>query len=115
MDKLDKCWKNCMSMRRWIAEKRVEGSVSVLDLKDEWLRKHNFTDIWNSCFFCDYVVKESTEHSCIGCPGKKVDPKFTCDHVEYSWSSYPIKFYNKLRSLNRKRLLLLKGTQHDTT
>ena len=93
-------WKNCLSMWRWIA-KEVRGGDqrSVCELKTVWLNNHDLDGlVTDDCFFCDYGK------DCQTCPGRRVDPKFTCDDISCHWDSHPIAFYNKLVSLNRKRL-----------
>ena len=103
---LNETWRLCLSMWRWIAKMKRNGSVcSVLELKEIWLIKHGFGlgDIYLGCFFC-----EEGHHAdigrCVNCPGRKVDQTFDCRYFEYNFQDKPIQFYNKLVSLNRKRL-----------
>lgn len=103
MNELGKCWKNCMSMWRWIAKVYQEGE-SVTNLKHAWLRRHNVESgtLYNSCFFCDFTqITDGAEHtaSCTRCPAYLVDSSFACASSAYSWDGHPKEFYNKLRSL----------------
>lgn len=102
---LEETWKLCMSMWRWIAKQWRAGRRDVDALKREWLEKHGYKGIkiYNDCFFCQYVAKLK-ELSCSFCPGRKIDIIFNCNRVEYNFKCNPIAFYNKLVSLNRKRL-----------
>lgn len=96
--KLDECWKNCLSMWRWIAKEVKAGTdADVGDLKVGWLARHGFSNISDNCFFCDYGRTYSE------CPGKLVDKDFNCEDEDYDYWEEPIAFYNKLVSLNRKR------------
>jgi len=97
---LDKTWRLCLSMWRWIAKQKREGrDMEINGLKAEWLRKKGITeDIQGNCFFCHYCPGH-----CGACPGKKVDPSFECTNDAYQYYDKPIAFYNKLVSLNRKR------------
>ncbi len=97
---LDETWRLCLSMWRWIAKQKKEGvGTNVDNLKHEWLAKHYPRYVQNNCFFCGYAAV-----FCPKCPGRLVDESFLCDNTEYSYFGKPIKFYNKLVSLNRKRL-----------
>ena len=107
---LDESWKLCMSMWRWIAEQiRAGCEYSVDVLKEQWLKKHGYKIgkygeyITGNCFFCTYITSCGKEE-CSFCPGKKVDGTFNCMRKDYDFFGRPIAFYNKLRSLNRKRL-----------
>jgi hypothetical protein len=102
---IDEVWKECLRMWRWISDKirkmkKEDLDISsVFDLKREWLTKNDYdlSSILNECFFC------TVSPTCRLCPGRKVDPTFDCVGQEYDFFTKPIKFYNKLRSLNRKR------------
>jgi len=110
---LNKTWKLCLSMWRWIAEERRKGNtLNVEMLKAKWLRKHGFAkdSIFNDCFFCQYSETHDArvEGDCAGCttcPGTRVDRTFDCQDQDNGYHFYrePIAFYNKLRALNRKR------------
>ena len=101
---LDQTWKLCLSMWRWIAKQIREGSKErVRNLKRIWVDKHGYTYIMEDCFFCEYT--RSHDVMCYpNCPGKKVDIGFSCTTHDNEWSIKPIAFYNKLVSVNRKRL-----------
>ncbi len=104
---LNETWEYCLSMWRWIAkQRRARSRSSVPSLKRRWL-EYNWSgkDIDGDCFFCDYGLSHTkTEDNCDACPAQKIDPEFHCMCIEYDYQDYPIAFYNKLVSLNRKRL-----------
>lgn len=102
---LDLCWKNCLSMWRWIAkEVKNDHWLVVSCLKERWLENHGFDEnlIPSLCFFCQYDSKRGD--ICKKCPGHLVDKEFDCRNEDYHYADKPIAFYNKLVSLNRKRL-----------
>lgn len=111
---LGETWRLCLSMWRWIAKQKRDGSRKSIDnLKIQWLKAHRYELDENeeymilNCFFCEYdeqQLKEGEKGNCKYCPGKKVDERFGCTVSRYCWSSKLIAFYNKLVSLNRKRL-----------
>ncbi len=97
---LKETWNLCLSQWRWIAkEVRKSPKNNIDDLKEEWVGKYGFFDIDNNCFFCNYA-----EGNCDLCPARKVDKSFDCYTPEYNHKTMPIAFYNKLVSLNKKRL-----------
>ena len=103
---LDDTWRLCMSMYRWVARQKQKGDKrSVGELKEAWLDAHGFADeeLWENCFFCEYAVV-TCGGSCEKCPGVLVDDDFHCNTEEYDYEKEPVKFFNKLTSLNRKRL-----------
>lgn len=106
---LNETWRLCLSMWRWIAKQVRMGSETavVWDLKYKWLNKNwTKTPPKNECFFCEYTKTHyrKDKASCQICPGALVEKQFRCDNRKYHYKSHPIAFYNKLRSLNRKRL-----------
>ncbi len=118
MNTLDKCWKNCMSMWRWVAGEWKKGRRGVEILKSEWLRRKKHGHIYNGCFFCEYGrdMKENPNEylgACDNCPGVLVDSNFKCNREAYNYNTDAVKFYNKLRSLNRKRLILIERQKND--
>lgn len=100
-----------MSLWRWVAKKWKEDNIlNVDDLKREWMQAHGFEEdeIMNDCFFCQYCETHSTEvkgycNGCSTCPAVRVDREFFCMGTDYAFDKDPVAFYNKLRSLNRKR------------
>lgn len=99
---LNETWRLCLSMWRWIAKQWREGTeLTVGQLKRLWLEKHEHEGVYLNCFFCEYRYSRG---NCENCPGALVDSAFRCGNSEYEWCKNPIGFYNKLRSLNRKRL-----------
>ena len=100
---LEETWTECMRMWRWIAKKiRKDDTYDVNDLKITWLEKHGYRDedIISDCFFCEYAEYNG---KCTSCPGGKVDESFNCENLEYHWQAEPLKFYEKLKELNRIR------------
>ncbi len=105
---LNKTWGYCMSMWRWIDRQKKAGSrTDVISLKGQWLREHGFSDIFieRECFFCHYRSTHVNRHGdpCHNCPGCMVDREFGCFNSAYNYRRRPKKFFNKLRSLDRKR------------
>ena len=104
---LNKAWELCMSQWRWIVKMiRAGDDRYVGELKIAWLEKHKYEndEIDGNCFFCHYNRQGGVDdEGCVSCPGVIVDKAFSCDDDDYDYLYEPIKFYNKLRSLNRKR------------
>ena len=107
---LDETWRLCLSMWRWIAKEKRNGSLShVSDLKIRWLESHGFdpSDLRDECFFCEYDLRRydiGRNQVCSRCPAKKIAEWFDCADEDHHWACSPIAFYNKLVSLNKKRL-----------
>ncbi len=105
MTNLDRTWKNCLRMWKWVSENWTRGD-DVDTMKNEWLRAHKFTrDMYNNCFFCQYMDehRNQTKHgSCDGCPGTLVSSRFHCMNTTYCFTK-PKAFYRKLVSLDKKR------------
>ncbi len=103
---LEKTWTYCLSMWRWIAAQRKAGDNRIVwYLKRAWMENNDFENISECCFFCEYDFYLGKE-SCDSCPARKIDKNFYCENTEYHWCNDPIKFYNELVSLNRKRLAM---------
>ena len=97
---LDETWKHCLEMWAWIAEQiKANPDLCIESLKSEWLREHDFDIITGNCFFCYYAVGGD----CKDCPGRLVDFGFNCTNSEYNYWRFPIKFYEKLLELDKKR------------
>lgn len=104
---LSETWKLCLSMWRWIAKQVRAGRTDVTSLKNEWIEKKGFGSekILHHCFFCHYTAEDfEFSEDCNQCPARKIDPYFDCCGGKYYYRPHPIAFYNKLVSLNRKRL-----------
>lgn len=109
MTVLDRSWKNCLRMWKWISENLPDGfseaSIAMREyvvavLKREWLRKNHFTKLLPSnCFFCAYDRKHGDE--CDSCPARLVKAGFHCTDVFYCYSINPIAFYERLVMLNK--------------
>ncbi len=113
MTNLDRTWKNCLRMWKWISETLTDDFTAIdIDarhkivsaLKVAWLHKHRFTNaIQENCFFCQYDEEHGT-NDCDMCPPVLVDPKFHCaDYDSYCWCWYPKVFYEKLLEIDKKR------------
>lgn len=111
---LDETWKLCVDgMWTWVARQwRKNRCLGVAGLKRKWNKKHfPHKKIKHDCFFCEYN-KQQGGHCCSRCPARIIDDKlgiFWCEEGAYGgtghcWCIRPIGFYNKLRSLKRKRL-----------
>jgi len=123
---LDETWKHCLSMWRWIARQIRKYGIKKFDqlnnldktdfvdrLKGRWLCRHGFAEygLQNDCFFCAYAHRHwGYSPICGECPATLIQPSFHCNDDEdvecfkHSYCIHPIGFYNKLVSLNRKRL-----------
>ncbi len=110
MTKLDRCWKNCLRMWKWIAE-NWEPNKSIDKMKAVWLKKHGFTRaIAADCFFCEYhhnkgggARKYRGGDYCADCPGGYVSKSFDCYSPHYHFYLKPVAFYRKLLELDKKR------------
>ena len=101
---LDETWKHCLQLWKWIAEEiKANSELGVVELKSKWFKKHDFGHIWGACFFCGWVTENPDAAGCASCPGKLVDPEFGCGNPEYCHYNHPIKFYEKLLELDKKR------------
>lgn len=104
MTVLDKCWKNCRRMWRWIAENLPEGfsefsyrekEECINGMKDKWLKDHKFTTpIMTNCFFCEYDKRHG--NSCANCPAVKINRLFHCANNKTSWRFDPVEFYHRI-------------------
>lgn len=112
---LDETWVLCLRMWKWIAKQvRVDSKLDVEKLKDEWLERNwKGEPLEESCFFCEYAATHNREAKGYRgdcpcgrstCPAAFVDKQFSCVDNDCNYNDHPIPFYNKLVSLNRKRL-----------
>ena len=107
MTKLDRCWKNCLRMWKWVAANRKPGHV--LSMKEEWLRVHRFKKkVRAYCFFCEYAGVTTLESgatftNCDNCPGALVENRFSCMNTSYHFYDKPKAFYAKLLKLDAIR------------
>lgn len=110
---LDKAWKRCLPMWRWIVEQYISGATETVEaLKQEWFDTHEpDVDLSTNCYFCEYAEQSQKQHprktACQCCPGALVDRKFCCDNSAYDYEREPVKFLAKLESMNRTRLARL--------
>ena len=105
---LEKAWKECLAMWKWIDEniKNVDPEdvdpedvdLSLVEsMKKTYAKEHNVPH----CSFCEFT--EAAAEGCQECPGALVDPAFHCFNDEYLWEKKPREFYQELLRLNRIR------------
>ena len=110
MTNLDRTWKNCLRMWKWISE-TYDGTQDVSTLKWQWLKRHRFGSIEANCFFCQWHkthgrgLHDYQEITiCTNCPGVYVSKFFCCQsYLSYKYDTNPKDFYRKLVSLDKKR------------
>jgi len=107
---LNRTWKLCLDgLWKWIAEQKKMGNKdTVYELKRRWF-KNNLPDedeyMMNHCFFCEYDERHKQNNiPCGHCPGKLVIKNFNCEDIRYCYSMKPIRFYEKLLWINKRRL-----------
>ena len=103
---LNKTWKECLRMWKWIVKQVDKGDETGVEaLKKEWLRTHGYDEyVSGSCFFCDYDrLNGDDNHYCASCPGRLVLESFSCTDTFYNYYNKPKKFYKKLLELDAKR------------
>lgn len=108
---LDETWRECLRMWKFIAkERRKNRTIHPGTLKAKWFKRYYKGRRRPShlCFFCGYDDHYGSRQ-CSSCPARLVDSnfgKYGCEVFScyYNWQMRPIAFYNKLVSLNRKRL-----------
>ncbi len=116
MTNLDRTWKNCLRMWKWVSENLPEGFAGkngkdrrgiVYLLKARWMKDHRYGQISEHCFFCEYNNEEYGEGGeCGGCPGKLANPRFRsfwCQSKGMGWGVNPKAFYRRLVQLDKKR------------
>ena len=106
---LDVCFDECELMWKWISEQYVKmvghkNAQEVEKLKRQWLEDNGYGDglLVHSCFFCEYAAQPNG-HICSHCPGRTVDESFLCYNPFYQYNYYPVKFYEKIKDMNRRR------------
>ena len=108
MTVLDRCWKNCLGLWKWVSENWVPG-MCIITMKKQWMQAHHFTRYRSSnCFFCQYAIDKGQEvcdshGSCPNCPGVLVSPRFKCGNAMYSYIKSPKLFYKKLLKMDKIR------------
>lgn len=95
---LNQTWILCLRMWRWVAGQK--GVIS--DLKIQWFSDNGFEYIALDCFFCDYTLNKKSG-GCKACPGRLVDPTFSCTTKKYNYEYNSGAFYKELLRLNRIR------------
>jgi hypothetical protein len=109
---LEKTWKECLRMWKWIANAKLGGNgyslknLDVVELKHIWLAANNIEYMFNDCFFCGYAAEHGgyvDPGFCEKCPGQFVKETFNCC-AEPRHNDDPVDFYNLLVKLNKKRL-----------
>ncbi len=99
---LNQTWTLCLRMWRWIAKVWTPDGPHIFVLKDRWLNENGFSEesIFCNCFFCQFQKEIG---GCSQCPGKLINPSFSCYDVAYIYQIKPVKFYQELLRLNRIR------------
>ena len=110
---LDKCWKLCKQMWKYVAgEVELRSTAEDVEvLKKIWLREHGFNpqDVAGNCFFCEYseqIIKEfdiGVFSECDFCPGRLAEPAFYCGIDEYDYQNKPQAFYQEILRLDKIR------------
>lgn len=103
---LDETWRLCLKQWRWIAKQIRNGSTLPIEtLKRHWVNYHCLgEDISGNCFFCEYFEQSgSDDEHCDKCPGKKIDPDFSCANPSYHYEYESLKFLKEVERLNKIR------------
>ena len=104
---LSHTWEMELDLWGWIAELKKSGDLrSVKLLKKIWFYDHGFhkdEEIYNNCFFCDYV-KQRSQNSCFSCPAAMVDWHFHCTNAAYHYELKPIEYYEKIQHIHEQYL-----------
>ena len=109
---LDRVWKETTKMWEWVVD-NPDKAEDVSHLKQRYLDSHVRSQVLrrqleecSDCWLCLYSAwrTPADRYSCYCCPGKLVDPDFSCRYTAYDWETKPEEFYKKLLELNRKRL-----------
>lgn len=110
---LNETWEHCIKMWQDLVKDLDTNNMQdgceniddyVSEFKGQWLEDHDLDDDINSnCFFCGYSDDWEGRYYCDQCPGRLVDPKFSCMNGRYSFKIMPRKFLAKLLELNEKR------------
>ena len=104
---LDMAWDLCLEQWDWIKAQIEAGSkLSVGTLKEQWCKENGYEDVRSVCFFCVYATHQLSriDSFCVNCPGRLVDPEFSCCHSEYHFENKPLEFHAELVRLNKIRL-----------
>jgi len=109
MTNLDRTWKNCLRMWKWVSES-WERKKGVTQLKRRWLQDNGFVpeEFHAYCFFCEYagVIEDDDGdemENCKACPAAMIETGFVCDAQPHSYMHKPKAFYRKLLALDKKR------------
>jgi hypothetical protein len=110
---LDSIWEFCLEMWKSVSLVYELGSTTpVSSVKEKWLEMKGFDpdDIVSGCFFCDWAKRKGQSSffpdrrgGCKKCPGVKVSEKFACQLKGTTWHKDPVKFYQLLVKLDKKR------------
>lgn len=105
MNTKDDILERCMDLWwRTIIEWRASGG-NIDNIKEDILAEQG-KQIWNDCWFCDYVVGiEGMHMTCDCCPGKEFDNNFNCLLEDINYFRKPKEFWKRLRELNFTRLI----------
>lgn len=113
--KLDRVWYDCERLWEWVSSQWVKKHQEIVGLKARWFICHPFkirSGGESHCFFCTHATKawyanignrpERFEEwtSCDYCPGKLVDPEFSCMDNIHHYRFHPDLFYEEIKRLN---------------
>ena len=102
----DQIWDYTKRMWKWVAFQKVvlKDPRSVTELKHVWLKENEpeFRGIDLGCFFCE--VAGGCDR-CDRCPGRAVDPGFTCRDFgsPHHYNRRPGAFYREILRLDEIR------------
>ena len=105
---LDEVWTACKHMWTDMTTlPRYTQIDNILSRKIRWLKDHGYDsdEIAGGCFFCHHNKKHraSDAEVCSQCPGRLVDPLFTCLDGDYDYWSFPERFRDKIIELDERR------------
>ncbi len=113
MKVLDRSWKNCLRMSKWISENLPDGFSELSDdikrsiighLKLQWLGENRFTrPLLNNCFFCEFNESSDAPMDCEKCPAGLVKKGFCCMEEDFHYALNPINFYRRILKLSKRR------------
>ena len=99
----DEVWYLCIAQWKWHIQQLDLGiKTDIHFLRNKWMRQNGFTNIKNSCFFCEYNIQNGGD-TCSDCPGILVSSRFRCWHNSYDYKLKPRKFYAMILKLNKRR------------
>ena len=103
METLKAHWDKCIAMWVWVCNELPDDWTPKSHHSIRWY-KHQYTILHGGemCHFCGYNAEfsdDSPVDSCDACPGRLVDPTFSCFDSEYHYEKNPHEFLTKLKEL----------------